>query len=389
MKICILSPAYLPHMGGVEIVTYHMAKELSLLGHEVHIVTSERITESDEDISDDMFSNNTFYVHRLRLPFATVTKHNPTLNNILFIFSAVVEVGKIRPDVVHAQNFVPSVSAYFSKLFFDIPYAISVHTEKFALTGWGIVLPRFLRKYWPSLPHIKHSDMVFTLIDSTRLEVQKYLDKSSTTVPNGVDLDLFKPDPSRFLEQADVPKIACISRLVKGKGIEYALHAMELIVKRYPTSKLMVIGDGNIRQELESLTNSLGIEKNVEFIGEVPNYDIPKYLASVNIYLLTSFREGFPLSLLEAMALGLPIISTPVEVAQNILDKCNNGYLVPMKDPHAIYAAVVKIIENPDIKLMFSKNSANKAQEYSWSEITKQYEKEYYTILHRSLEDIW
>lgn len=386
MKICILSPAYLPHMGGVEIVTYHMAKELSLLGHEVHIVTSEQITEGDECLSDGMFSNNMFSVHRLHLPSMAVISHNSILKSILFIFSAFMEVRKIRPDIVHAQNFIPSVPAYFSKLFFNIPYTISVHTEKFALTGWGIILPLFLQKYWPFLPHIRHSDMVFALTDDTRLEVQKYLNKSSITVPNGVDLDLFKSDPLRSVEQDDIPKIACISRLVKGKGIECALHAMELIVKRYPTSKLIIIGDGNIRQELENLANSLGIEKNVEFIGEVPNYDIPKYLASVNIYLLTSSREGFSLSLLEAMAFGLPIISTPVGIAQNILDKCSNGYLVPMRDPHAIYEAVVKIVENPDIKLMFSKNSADKAQEYSWGRIIKRYEKEYNRILRHNSE---
>jgi len=389
MKICILSPAYLPHMGGVEIVTYYMAKELSILGHEVHIVTSEERTERDENFPDDMFSNNMFFVHRLHLPFMNVISHNSILKSMLFIISAFIEVRRIRPDIVHAQNFVPSIPAYFSKVFFNIPYAICVHTEKFNLTGWGIVLPLFLKKYWPSLPHIKHSDMIFALTDNTRLEIQKYLNKNSITVPNGVDLDLFKPDQLRSIAQPDIPNIACISRLVKDKGIECALHAMVLIVERYPNSKLIIIGDGIIRQELKNLTNSLGIEKNVEFIGEVPNYDIPKYLASVNIYLLTSFREGFPLSLLEAMAIGLPIISTPVEIAQNILDECNNGYLIPMRDPHAICEAAIKITENPEIKVMFSKNSADRAKEYSWSKIIKLYEEEYYKILGCDPENTW
>ncbi|MCK8517538.1 glycosyltransferase family 4 protein [Methanoculleus sp. 7T] len=376
-------------MGGVEIVTHYMAKELSILGHEVHIVTSEEITERDEDFSDDMFSDNKFYVHRLHLPFMTVISHNSILKSMLFIFTAFMEVRKIRPDIIHAQNFMPSIPAYLSKIFFNIPYAICVHTEKFNLTGWGIVLPLFLKKYWPSLPYIKHSDMIFALTDNARLEVQKYLNKNSITVPNGVDLDLFKSDQLESVAQSDIPKIACISRLEKGKGIECALHAMRLIVKRYPNSKLIIIGDGLIRQELENLTNSLGIKKNVEFIGEVPNYDIPKYLASVNIYLLTSFREGFSMSLLEAMAFGLPVISTPVGIAQYILNGCNNGYLVPIRDPHAICEAVVKITENPEIKVMFSKNSAEKAKEYSWSKIIKQYEKGYYKIIYRDSGDIW
>mgnify|MGYP001279640030 CR=1 FL=1 len=381
MKICILSPAYLPHMGGVEIVTYYMAKELSILGHEVHIVTSEEITERDEYFSDDIFSNNMFSVHRLHLPFTTVISHGSALKSVLFIVSAFIEVRKIRPDIVHAQNFIPSISAYLSKIFFNVPYAICVHAEKFNLSGWGIVLPLFLKKYWSFLPHIKHSDMIFALTDNTRLEVQKYLNKNSITVPNGVDLDLFKPDPTNVMVQSYIPNIVCVSRLEKGKGIECALHAMRLIAKRYPDSKLIVIGDGTIRQELENLTNTLEIEKNVEFIGEVLNSDIPKYLSSVNIYLLSSLREGFSVSLLEAMAFGLPIISTPVGIAPNVLNEWNNGYLVPVRDPHAIYEAVIKITENPEIKVILSKNSADRAKEYSWSRIIKQYENEYYRIL--------
>ena len=368
-------------MGGVEIVTYYMAKELSILGHEVHIVTSEERTERDENFLNDKFSNNKFYVHRLHLPFMTVISHSSALKSVLFIISAFVKVGKIRPDIVHVQNFVPSIPAYFSKIFFNIPYVICVHAEKFSLTGWGIVLPLYFKKYWPSLPHIKHSDAVFALTDSTRLEVQKYLNKNSITVPNGVNLDLFKPDPINAMAQSYIPNIVCVSRLEKSKGIECALHAMRLIIKRYPDSKLIIIGDGTIRQELENLTNNLEIGKNVEFIGEVPNSDVPKYLSSVNIYLLTSFREGFSISLLEAMAFGLPIISTPVGIAPNVLNEWNNGYLVPIRDPHAICEAVIKITENPEIKVIFSKNSADRAKEYSWSKIIKQYENEYYKIL--------
>ena len=390
MKICILTPNYLPHMGGVEMVTFHMAKELSHLGHEVHVVTIQEVDINKKNLGDstkDTFSNGNIYITRINLPLWFLAERSSAIKNILFIISAFIEVGKIRPEIVHAQNFIPSISAYLSKIFFNIPYTICVHTEKFSSTGWGIVLPLLLKKYWPNLPHIKHSDVIFALTDITRLEIQKYLNKNSITIPNGVDLDLFKPDQIKLESHPHMPKIVCISRLEANKGIECALHAMKLIVKRYPDSKLVVIGGGSIRKELEELMRDLAIEKNVEFIGEVQNVDVPNYLSSANIYLLTSFNEGFSISLLEAMASGLPVISTPVGIAPNVHHKWNNGYLVPIKNPHAIYEAVINMTENPDIRSMFSRNSIEKSKEYAWDRIVKQYEKEYYNILDLNLKN--
>jgi len=388
MKICILTPAYLPHRGGVEIVTFHIAKELSILGHEVHIVTIHEITKNDKTFfSDSTPTKITFYVHRIRLPFNATINYNQTIKSVLFIVSTFFLVRKIRPNIIHAQNIMPSIPAYLSKVFFKIPYAICVHAEKISLTGWGMILPLFLKKYWPSFPYIKQSDVIFTLTDDSRLEIQKCLNKQSITIPNGVDLNLFKPTQLKAISNSNNLNIVCISRLEKGKGIECALHAMRSIVKQYPYSKLTIIGDGRIRKELENLTKILEIEKNVEFVGDVPNSDVLIYLSSATIYLLTSFREGFSISLLEAMAVGLPIISTPVGIAPNVCKEWNNGYLVPIRDPQAIYEAVMRITENSKIKLVFSKNSVDKVQEYSWSKIIKQYEREYYKILGCDLKN--
>ncbi|KAF5082954.1 Glycosyltransferase Gtf1 [anaerobic digester metagenome] len=387
MKICIIAPYYLLVKGGVEIVTYYMAKELTFLGHEIHVVSIQEVNKKDEivlEFLDDGIFNSKFYVHRICLPLRAMVTRYSKIEYILFIIFALTAVRKIRPDIIHAQDFLPAVPAYLSKFFFNIPYTVCVHGEKFSSTGGGILLPLSLKKYWPSLPYIKHSDILFVLKNATKLEVQKYLNKNSVIIPNGVDLDLFMPVRSKFILKSQIPHIICISRLENGKGIECALHAMKLIANRYPGSRLTIIGDGAIREKLEDLTDNMELRHNVEFVGEIPNIDIPKHLSSANIYLLTSFREGFSISLLEAMASGLPIISTPVGIATNICKEWNNGYLVPLNDYNAIYEAVIKVIENPENMSMFSKNSAYNVRKYAWKKIVKQYEKEYYKILLRS-----
>lgn len=387
MKICILSIYYLPHIGGVEIVTFHMAKELSLLGHEVHVITQEKvkknITVLDSNLDNHSINNN-FYVHRMSSPFQTIIDRIFEFKLSFFIIPAFLKIMKIRPDIVHVQNISSSIPAFFSKIFFNIPYTIGVHGEKYSIKGEGILLPCFFKKIWPAIPYVKHSEIIFTLTEETRQDIQNCLNKVSITIPNGVDLVFFSPVQRKSEFNPQIPKIVCISRLESGKGIECALQAMKLIAKKEPKSKLIIIGGGSIYKKLEDLTISIGISNNVEFVGEVPIFEVPNYLFSSNIYLLPSFYEGFSLSLLEAMASGLPIISTPVGIATKLIKECNNGYLVPIGDSHAIYEAVIRMIENPEIMVTFSNNSARSVQEYSWSKIIKKYEKEFLKILEHS-----
>lgn len=291
MKICILSPNYLLIKGGVETITYHMANELSSLGHEIHVISIEEAVKQDredqEEVSDFNLLNKNFHVHEIHLPFQFMVKRYYKIRYILFNIFAFIEVGKIRPHIVHAQEFGSSLSSLLSKFFFGIPYAIGVHKENFSLNG-EFVLPLHLKKYWPSLPHIKHSEIIFALKDETKMEIEKYLNKNSVTIPNGVDLNLFKPEQIRLTSQPAVPNIVCVSRLEEGKGVECALYAMGLVLHRYPNSRLTIIGDGTNRKKLENLVNNLNIGKNVKFIGQIPNFEIPNYFRSANIYILTS-----------------------------------------------------------------------------------------------------
>jgi L-malate glycosyltransferase len=383
MKICILAIRYLPTVGGVQLVTYHMAKELSRAGHEVHIITVREVSENRGNFSGTSSDNNgsdNVHVHYLNLPFQKIADKKLIIRCLLFIVPAFLMIRRIRPHLVQAQNTYSSIPAFLSKWFFQVPYAIGMHGEKYWETG-EIFLPLCLKKIWPLLPWIKESDAIFTLTDNTRVEIQRYLKKNPVVIPNGVDLDLFRPDPKKLLSLNTIPHIVCISRLYPGKGIECALRAMKLLVERYPDAKLVIIGDGIFWKNLEELTRDLDLGKNVEFIGEVPVASIPAYLSPATIYLLPSFAEGFSISLLEAMASGLPVISTPVGIAPRICTEWNNGFIVPINDPEAIYEAVIKITENPEIRSMFSKNSLENAKNYSWSTIIKQYEAEYSKIV--------
>ncbi len=375
MRICILAPSYLPCIGGVEIVTFYLARGLSVSGHEIHIVTID-----DTGLGNNSEIDDGIHVHRITFPFHSFFLGNGTLNNILFIIYASIAVIKIRPEIVHAQNFIPAVPAFISKVIIKVPYSICIHTEKFGLNGWGPLLPRFLRRYWAHLPYIRSADTIIALTDSTAEEIRKYFRKEPKIIPNGVDLDRFHPEKIKGTVPIFIPKIVCISRLEENKGIECALQAMKLLIPRFPKAELVVIGDGSLRKELEKEAERLGIRNNVEFLGELKNSDIPNKLIYANIYLLTSFQEGFSISILEAMASGLPIISTPVGIALNIQKKWKNGYLVPIKDPDAICNAIFQIAENQAEREKFAKYSINCVTEYSWTNIINQYEREFLRI---------
>lgn len=108
-------------------------------------------------------------------------------------------------------------------------------------------------------------------------------------------------------------------------------------------------------------------------------------MQSSHLFLLTSLSEGFALTLLEAMACGLPIISTPVGIAPEIINSWNNGRLIPFMDPDAISSTLIELIENPDLCHLYSQNSIHAAKEYSWSSVSEKYLCEYRSVLNKKI----
>ena len=183
----------------------------------------------------------------------------------------------------------------------------------------------------------------FCCIGSSRA-VKRYFEaigaKNIEVIPNGIDLARFKGlDRQRSRQKPGLGNefvVMTIARLESVKGIEYLIRAISKLKEASPQSiniKLVIVGDGSERENLESLSAKLGLTERVKFLGQIPNEKIPESLAEADCFCLPSLREGFGIVILEAQAAGIPVIGTKVGGILDLIEDDKTGILVESKKP--------------------------------------------------------
>lgn len=143
--------------------------------------------------------------------------------------------------------------------------------------------------------------------------------------------------------------IATVARLVEQKGHLVLLEAL----KELPDVSLVIAGDGPLRASLEAITREWGLDDRVLFLGEVD--DVPAVLAQAEIFVLTSFNEGLPLAVLEAMAAGLPVVATRVGGTPELVTPGENGVLVDPGDPIGTRSAIRALLDDADLAARYGR----------------------------------
>ena len=174
---------------------------------------------------------------------------------------------------------------------------------------------------------------------------------TTVTLTNGIDTDAFAANARGAGVRAELGLdgrrvIACVGRLIEAKGQGILLEAFARLRQTHPDVALLLVGDGPARGELESRVRTLGLAGQVVFAGN--RRDIPAVLSATDVFVLPSFAEGIPLSLLEAMAAGVPVVATAVPGNTNVVAHDGLGRLVPPRDAAAIAAAVAGLLDTPE-----------------------------------------
>ncbi len=211
-------------------------------------------------------------------------------------------------------------------------------------------------------------------------QVIKWGDPKDTikTILNGVDPRIFNPDiaPAEF--NKDAPIIFTARRLVKKNGVKYLIEALSYVLKE-KDCHLLIAGDGPERAELESLGERLGVSEHVTFLGLVSHEQIPPYLALADIVVIPSIIEASSLFMLEAMAMGKPVIATETGGIPEVMGP-DNGILVSPANAREI-AEKILLLYDPAVREKLGENAYRDAMEFTWAKIAKKTEREYLRIL--------
>jgi glycosyltransferase involved in cell wall biosynthesis len=175
-------------------------------------------------------------------------------------------------------------------------------------------------------------------------------------IGNGVDIRRFAaaPDGADRLDglSKDDRVVGFVGRMVAEKGILELIEAMQAVVKAVPNARLLLVGDTldddrdqQLKQTLRRMINESGLASRVVFTGFVQ--DVPRAMASMDVFVLPSYREGMPRTIIEAMACGRPVVATDIRGCREEVVHGVTGLLVPVKDPNALAQAIIQTLSDP------------------------------------------
>jgi glycosyltransferase involved in cell wall biosynthesis len=288
-------------------------------------------------------------------------------------------------NILHTHGYKGNIlMGFIPKRFRKLPLVRTVH-------GWTNVT-KFsrLRLYeWADGLSLKHADAV-CLVNETMLAHPRFAgmrrDKLHI-IPNGIpELDEIQPMQKDEIVEfcSNRFTIVSIGRLSKEKGYEYLLQAFAQIISNVPNARLLIIGEGPERTELEDTIRALGLTRKVMLPGYREN--ARRYLSYCRVFVLSSLTEGLPITLLEAMQTGIPVVATAVGGIPSVVKPTITGTLIPPSDPSLMSESILEIY-------MSYENATRAAErakylireEYSSARMTQSYCELYKTLLNKNL----
>lgn len=331
MKVLQLSTHL--NVGGISSYLYMTGSRLIRMGHEVCVLSAGGDMEQ-------RFKEKNFQVEVM--PIRTKNEFDPKL---IFALPAVIRfVKREKFDLIHAHTRVTQVLASWVSFFTKVPYISTAH---------GYYKPRISRRIYPAWG--KRVIAISPLVADELKKSHKLGDDCIRVVQNAIDIEdietrLSDKTPFKIRMELGIPQdavvVGCIARLVRDKGQEVLIKAVKLLKKDYPQIFLLIAGDGREKGRYQKLIDKLGLKNNARLIPS--QTDITDIWATIDVFVHpATFREGFGLTLVEAMAARKPVIGSNIWAMNTVIRHQINGFLVEPKRPDLLAKMIAYVLANP------------------------------------------
>mgnify|MGYP000867894618 CR=1 FL=1 len=189
---------------------------------------------------------------------------------------------------------------------------------------------------------------------------------------------------ARDVTPAGTCKMVTNGRLDRQKGYPYLIQALELYNQGQSSWQMEIIGEGVEREALEQQVAKAGLADKVSFAGTMPHAEAIRRVAAAHLFVLASLWEGLPTSVLEAMALGVPVVATDIPGTRELISTGNTGRLVPAKDPQALAEAIRAVFAEKEKTKLMAVNAKAAATKFDFTEIAKAYTAIYFNLLRNN-----
>lgn len=378
VKVLMLNYEYPPLGGGAGNATAYLLRELSAVEDvSVTLVTSSTSSSRVETLSK-----------RIRIHFLDIAKkgssHYQTNRDLLtYSWKAFRLCRKlIRSDSYHLCHAFFGIPCGFIAQRLKVPYVVSLrgsdvpfYNKRFRVAD-KLLFRRLSVRIW------RDAEAVVANSNGLRsLALRSSPHQPISVIPNGVDVDEFKPEPSEQITPG--VNILCVSRLIARKRIDTLLEALALI--RDASVSLTLVGTGNEETRLRKMVEQLNLASRVQFKGSVCHEKIVQEYQQGSLFVLPSENEGMSNTILEAMACGLPILMSNTGGAEELIRDGTNGFVLQSDSPTEIAERIRFYCENPASLSVHGRASRQIAESLSWRAVADAYVDVYRTVVKNAL----
>jgi glycosyltransferase involved in cell wall biosynthesis len=327
------------HIGGTERQVANIAQRLDSSRFDLHLACLRNSGELLEELKDLDVPRPEFRIGSLY-----------SVSTLIEAIRMFRYLRRNRIQLVHSYGIYPNIFTVPVARLAGVPIVIASIRDR------GDILKPWQRKLQKVVCKLADCILVNAATIRDALIEQGYKPDNIEVIPNGV-VPAKAPRSSGIgiREELGLPPSAPIvlvfSRLNRMKGVEYFLEAALQVSKRFADVRFVIAGDGAARAELQEYANRLGIASSVLFTGF--RTDLPLLLKEADISVLPSLSEGLSNSILEAMLAGVPVIATDVGGNPEIVEDGVTGLLVPVRDSAALAKAMIRMFEEPGIRVQF------------------------------------
>jgi glycosyltransferase involved in cell wall biosynthesis len=267
--------------------------------------------------------------------------------NILQLISFINKrLSNLKPDLIHYND--PAVVGMLAgRMYGEAGIIMTHHTPELNRNyGWaGKMLERFA--------FAGHTKVIFTSQEDccTGMKLDGMAKWDKKVIPYGIDTSLFNDEHhiQDVYDEFGIPHdhqiIVNVARLVPQKGHKYLIDAAKIVLSVYDKVTLLIVGDGDLKDQLLLRADNVGISERCVFAGH--RSDVPRILNACDIFVMPSLFEGLCMAVMEAFAAGLPVVATPVGGIPSTVIDCETGVLVPLRNANKLAEALIRVLDNP------------------------------------------
>jgi len=356
------------HAGGTETHVKELAFRLAQRNHEVHILTEEgkelksarlvKVWRVPRSPLESNFSYEDWQVYIYTFIYLMKS----------FLKILVLKLKGIDYDVVSVHFTTEAFLMRFIKKLFRWPYI-------FILEGYTDAEAR----------EAKHADLQIAISNDIAERCQKNYGYKPIVIPKGIDFEQFSMniDGNNLRKKYSTngeKLVLTVCRLEPRKDIPTLISAANVVCMKSSQIKFVIVGDGISRKEIEQQINNLKLQNKVILVGEVHyfNEELPKYYRACDLFVLPTLYEGFGYVFLEAMACGLPIISTTVPAVPEVVGDA--GILLPPGRPDVLAEQLLKVTYDDGLRKRLIEKGLERVKKYDWSSLIVKYENAYGSV---------